>query len=241
MRLLHDTGRFFHTLSIPILDILYPPVCCSCSNPLDPGLDHICSACWNGITRIDEAHAVWQELRSRLVGGGAVSDIAACFLFEKEGPLQKMIHALKYEGKSSIGRYLGREAGKIVEAKWKGASPVALVPVPLHGLKRRERGYNQSDYVCRGISDLTGIPACADLLKRTRYTGSQTHLHLDDRRKNVAEAFMVNSRYRQRIGGKSVVVVDDVMTTGATIGECGRVLRAAGAGSVLAVSVAIAS
>jgi ComF family protein len=224
-----------------VLDILYPPVCCWCLTPLDSSARHICSGCWKGINRIDSTHRVWQELRVRLVENGTVSDIAACFLFEKEGALQKMIHGLKYEGKTSIGRLLGRELGSILLARDVTGNSALLVPVPLHRLKERERGYNQSTCICRGIADVTGIPVVNSLLLRKKYTGSQTHLHLEERRKNVLEAFAINNRDRARVRGSTIILVDDVMTTGATINECAAVLRRGGATDVIAASVALAS
>lgn len=113
-----------------------------------------------------------------------------------------------------------------------------IVPVPIHHLKKAERGYNQSDFIAKGLSKSLGIPYSTKLIKRTRYTESQTGLLINERAENVAEAFKV--RNSKKIAGKNFLLVDDVITTGATTLECGRALVNAGANSVYACSVGIA-
>jgi ComF family protein len=124
-------------------------------------------------------------------------------------------------------------------------SPDFLVPVPLNKLKQRERGYNQVEFICRGISDVTRMMIERSLIVRKRYTQSQTELDRNRRRENVEGAFAVNPKNPAAasgaLTGRSIVLVDDVITTGATVEACARELVAHGADRVLAVSAALAS
>ena len=113
-----------------------------------------------------------------------------------------------------------------------------VIPIPLHHLKKAERGFNQSYYIAKGISSQTSIAVKSNIIKRMRFTQSQTTMTLKEREENVEGAFKV--RKTENVKGKSVLLVDDVMTTGATINECGKVLLEAGANKVYAVSVALA-
>ena len=169
-----------------------------------------------------------------------IADMLSCFLFEKEGTLQEIVHLLKYRGIKSIGVELGRIIGgcMILDSRYKLAD--YLVPVPLHRIKQRERGYNQSEYLCKGISEVTHIPVHTSLLVRKKYTESQTQLNLDERRQNVGDAFIVNEKFVSDIEGKVFILVDDVITTGATINACARELRGCGAKAVFAISAALA-
>jgi len=140
----------------------------------------------------------------------------------------------------SLGVRLGKEIGNRIKACQTFSSADYLLPIPLHRLKQRERGYNQSEYICRGISEATGIPVGGSILYRTKYTKSQTQLNLGERRANVGDAFKVNPKFQSEIRGKSFILVDDVITTGSTITACARELRTNGGRTILAVSVALA-
>ena len=113
-----------------------------------------------------------------------------------------------------------------------------IIPVPLHHLKKAERGYNQSEFIVKGLSDKLNIPYSTKALKRVRYTETQTAFNLGEREKNISNAFKV--RNKKKILGKNILVVDDVITTGSTIKECGKALLESGAKSVYACSIAIA-
>ena len=115
-----------------------------------------------------------------------------------------------------------------------------IIPIPLHKLKERERGYNQSEDICRGISAVIQRPVAADLVKRSKYTVSQTHLTADERKKNVGDAFEIQPRQLMGIKGKCFLVVDDVITTGSTIQAIAKLLKDAGAARVIAASAALA-
>ncbi len=113
-----------------------------------------------------------------------------------------------------------------------------IIPVPIHHLKKAERGYNQSDYLAKGLSKSLNIPYSSKAIKRIKYTVSQTGLNMNERALNVSNAFKV--RHTKKVLGKNILILDDVCTTGATLLECGIALYKAGASSVYACSVAIA-
>ncbi|HUN65733.1 MAG TPA: ComF family protein [Bacteroidota bacterium] len=224
----------------PVVDFVYPPVCLLCDGDLGPGQSAVCSGCWNSFHRISPDHPVWCEIRDKLCGDGVVEDIYSCYLFEKDGALQNAVHLLKYRGIRSVGVRLGEEIGRGCAAWWSGGRPDLLIPVPLHKRKKRERGYNQSDLLAQGVSGTAGVPVAAGLLRRSRYTESQTLLGLGERRENVEGAFSLAGAGRPGLAGRSVLLIDDVITTGSTLRACAAVLRRGGAEHVCAASAALA-
>ena len=167
-------------------------------------------------------------------------DLLSCFLFEKEGKLQEIIHLLKYRGITSVGMELGREIGDVIIRDPLFQEAHMLVPVPLHKLKLRERGYNQSLVLCKGIAEVTHIPVRTDFLVRLKYTQSQTKLSLDERKGNVGGAFAINRKRFPDADEKTMILVDDVVTTGSTMNACAQVLLDHGARRVLVASAALA-
>lgn len=113
-----------------------------------------------------------------------------------------------------------------------------ILPVPLHSLKKAERGFNQSFYLAKGMSKALNIPVSQSILKRKRYTESQTQKNLVERTENMLEAFQIKNE--KKVKGKNILLIDDVITTGATIRECGKILQASGAGNIYAASIALA-
>ena len=171
---------------------------------------------------------------------GLIEGLVASYLFEKEGVLQSLIHELKYGGLSGIGVTLGEHLGIRIARACRGVPIIGVIPVPLHGAKKRERGYNQSEYICQGIARVTGLPVLTSVLKRTKYTKSQTQLNLTERMENVSNAFAVHRTRAACLENATVLLVDDVITTGATIISCAKALKDKGAHRVLACSVALA-
>jgi ComF family protein len=234
-------GVLYTGAILPLCDFIYPPVCLTCDSMLAPGDEKICARCWSGIPEIGPAHPVWNELSGKFSSEGAVRDILSCYLFEKEGTLQQVIHLLKYSGIRSLGERLGVEVGRRMLLNPAFLSCDALVPVPLHKLKKRERGYNQAECICRGVAAQTHLPVRSSFLLRNRYTESQTELDKDARNENVRGAFVLNPACVSEVEGRSFILVDDVVTTGSTISACARVLLENGAERVLALSAALAA
>ncbi len=234
-------GTFFKNILAPVWDFVYPPVCLTCDALLDIEGVKVCPQCWNSIPCLTEGEGVWAELRQDLCGDGLVSDIYSRYLFQKEGVLHQVVHHLKYRGMRSLGRLLGKEVGKELLARPDFLAADALIPIPLHNTKRRERGYNQAEEVSLGISAVTKIPVWRSVLVRSCYTESQTGLDRDHRMENVRGAFVIHPGAKGSVEGRTIILVDDVITTGSTILACAAELKLSGADKVLAVSAAIAS
>jgi ComF family protein len=169
-----------------------------------------------------------------------IAGTRSLYHFEKGGPVQALVHALKYGDGADIGLRLGKELGRQLPGRGLPADIRGIVPVPLHRVKERERGYNQSVYLARGISREIGAPVLANTVMRVRYTDSQTTLTIEQRRDNVAEAFSVRRRGRRVLNGGVVILVDDVITTGSTVRSCAAALRGAGVDAVYACSIGLA-
>ena len=158
-----------------------------------------------------------------------------------EGSLRDLVHLLKYQGIRPAARLLGRFMSQsVMQAGW--AAGLVVIPVPLASAKRRARGFNQAEEIARAFCREQGgnrIQLETTSLQRTRETVSQTGLSREQRQANLRGAFTVSSR--EKVQGRTILLVDDVMTTGATAGECARVLLRAGAKEVFVATVARAT
>lgn len=228
-------GVFLRKALSALLDFLYPPLCISCGRLLESGREHVCPDCWSAIKRATRDLPLFAETRTKLVASGFVADLVTVFVFEKEGPFQAIAHALKYSGIQQVGIELGRRLGTVLFNE--GIQADAIVPVPLHKRKLRERGFNQSLLIARGVSEVLGTPVRADLVRRSRWTQTQTALSKEERKQNVENAFECSE---QDLRGVRIIVVDDVITTGATIEAVAKALQASNVKTVIAASAAIA-
>lgn len=219
-----------------ILEFIYPPLCLACGSLLPNSSVHVCERCQRALVRSSDHSELTAELAEKL--GDAVDGVRAPFVFQKSGPLQSLVHALKYEKMEQVGLWLGERLGE--EFLQTGRCPDLIVPVPLHRAKERERGYNQAALIAEGCARRTGSVLALRAIRRTRHTRSQTKLSVEERHVNVSNVFEVDPSFSGRLEGAVVAVVDDVITTGATIGACARMLREAGAGTVVAGAAALA-
>jgi ComF family protein len=155
---------------------------------------------------------------------------------QSRGVVRDLIHRFKYGGQVWIGALLSDFLSQGLEdSRLKGRSFDAVVPVPLHPLRKREREFNQAEILSRELARRSGLAFC-EALERLRYTMTQTHFDRRSRMQNLRHAFGL--RRKAPVQGKDLLLVDDVLTTGSTLDECARVLLAAGARSVRALTVA---
>ena len=220
-----------------ILDFFLPRFCPSCKIKLAPSEKFICSSCLNRIKKLDERRLQF-EFRKKFEKKKIISGFTAIYIFERDKELQNIIHSLKYRGRFLIGIFLGRQLEENINKEIQNWKIDLILPVPLHQLKKAERGYNQSFYIAKGLSREIDLPVAKGIIKREKFTRSQTKMNLIERQENIKDAFRIKNQ--KRIEGKNVLLVDDVITTGATITECGRVLLQSGAAKIYAASVAIA-
>lgn len=201
-----------------VLAVLLAPTCAACHETLQcPTRGCVCSSCWNSVVSSPGTRALGSVAGARSIG-------------PYTGALRDIVHALKYDGRRSLAKPLAERMRDVGEELVRQAS--VSVPVPLHPARRRERGFNQAADLARHVG-LPVLPA----LSRVRATPSQTTLHADDRRANVRGAFCTTRRARE-LRGATVLIIDDVMTTGATLESCASVLKEAGVREVLALTAA---
>lgn len=146
------------------------------------------------------------------------------FYFAKNELMQHLIHQLKYKGNIDIGIFLGELMGRSLCAASRFSTVGALVPLPLYPDKERKRGYNQAAIICEGMSAVMKVPVIKNNVLRQRYTDTQTKKHRTERWENVAGSFIVSNA--TQLAGKHVLLVDDVVTTGATLEACGSIIKA---------------
>lgn len=218
-------------------DFFMPRFCTSCKKKLPPEEFFVCTECIAGI-KIADADRIDHEFKRKFSNDKLINDFTSPFLFEKEKALQQIIHALKYNENFRLGIFLGRLAAEKAKHKILEWDADSIVPVPIHRLKKAERGYNQSLYISKGISSVLQIPAAKNVVERKRFTETQTAFSFDERKENVKDAFAIKNK--NAVSGKKIILVDDVITTGATISECAKVLIDNGAEKVFAFSVAVA-
>lgn len=217
-------------------DFIFPRICVSCKIKLNLNENVICNTCLNSIKIIPQ-DLLKLEFIKKSHNNFYVDDLQSLFLFEKDKALQKILHSYKYENKIFIGKYLGDLVIYNLEPFIKNWDADLIIPVPLHKLKKAERGYNQSFYIAKQIAKKLNIDIDKKILKRNKYTLTQTKMNFMERKENVFNAFKVKKG--NKINGKKIILVDDVITTGATISECAKVLKQNGAKNVYALSIAI--
>ncbi|MBN1301715.1 MAG: ComF family protein [Melioribacteraceae bacterium] len=171
---------------------------------------------------------------------GSDQDIAifSLYLFHMNNPVQILLHSIKYNSKFLIAYRLGKMLAERFEKDLSNYNLNIILPVPLYHVKKAERGFNQSYYFAKGIADYMRLKTSQSYMKRTRNTGTQTHLNKNERVQNVKAAFaMVKGR---SVKDKNIMIVDDVITTGSTIKECISTLKADGANQIVIGSIALA-
>ena len=217
----------------PVLSVVFPSRCPSCARALErPSRGPLCEPCW---ARLSASPALRCRCGRRLLEGarcgrcrrGLEPLAAGLSLGPYEGPLKAALHELKYRGRRRVAQRLAQLLVAAPGARdWLQGAAV-LVAVPLHPRRERQRGFNQAALIAAHVAALTGLRHETRALVRRVDSPSQTGLSAGARRRNVAQAFAV--RRRAPIAGRSVVLVDDVTTTGATARACARALLNAGA------------
>ena len=216
-----------------LIDFIYSSPCEICKAPLDDSQRVICRGCWNKLEYWDRAVPV--RFFALEEAGILPSFQKAKAVFQFSSTCRDIIHLFKYERRPSLGKRLGEFAGTFIKEDADFSRADFLVPVPLHPVKQRERGYNQAALLVQAISRITQIPCPAGIMKRVRYGQSQTKLDFSERRKNVAGLFTIIKK--DIIRNKKVIVVDDVITSGSTMDACGETLLKAGADEVFALAI----
>jgi ComF family protein len=228
-----------------VLDSVLPPLCLSCSTAIDmPGA--LCATCWSRIEFIAPplcaccGHPFEVDAGAGMLCGACMvrrpryRRARAAFRYSDDSRRLVLMfkHADRLDPAPTYGRWLAQAGTELL------ADAALVAPVPLHRWRLLWRRYNQSAELARAVARHSGRAVIPDLLVRKRRTPSQANLSARERRRNVAGAFDINPRHRQRVSGKTVLLVDDVLTTGATVDACTRALLRAGAAAVDVLTLA---
>jgi ComF family protein len=207
---------------IDFLMLFFPSNCLVCGKKLHTYGAVLCFECEMKMPRTNFGDRSDNPVSKIFWGRVPVVSGTSLFRFEKGSAYQTLLHDLKYRGNKSVGLYLGRLLGQ--EIKHTSYSECdLLLPVPLHRKRLKQRGYNQSEIIARGASEITGIPVVTNLLRRKGHSRSQTSLNRQERFENIATSFILCD-HPLDLNDRKILIIDDVITTGATLEACSQVL-----------------
>lgn len=234
--LLFRTAHALNAVFQPLLDLLFPCFCLSCGLWVE-GHAPLCGACELDLKESDHFFTKDNPLQVRMGIPNGIQAIGTLYLFEKGTVIQQLLHQLKYNGRKETGVFLGEKmAQRIKETSWLNGEAV-VVPVPLHPKKMRKRGFNQSVLIAGALAEDLGWEMRNDVLVRIKHTEAQAQIKDQQAREaNVAQAFQVKEGLENK--EKPIVLVDDVLTTGATMLSAAQELLSAGFSNVYLASAA---
>lgn len=224
-----------------LLSLLFPESCYACDGAMARGEKFICTSCSIKLPYTDShVHGATElnPFQRRFWGKVPVRYSFAYLHFVPKGRVQRLLHKLKYKGAQELGEHLGHRYGSLLSEYNYNDQFDLIIPVPLHKYKLRRRGYNQSECFAKGLAATMDLTCQGNGLIRTKETETQTRKNRLDRWQNVEQVFHV--KQKEAIQNKRILLVDDVMTTGATLEACAVALLAAGAQEVSVVTIAAA-
>ena len=216
-----------HDIKESLLHLAFPHVCEGCGTDILDKENLLCIKCHSQLPSTDFHLYPNNPVEKIFWGRLALTNATAQYYFTKESLMQHLMHQLKYRGNKNLGIYLGRLMGESLSGTNRFNTIDALIPLPLYPSKEKKRGYNQATLLCQGIAEVMGKPVLNDVVIRTVATESQTKKSRVERWLNIEGRFELTDE--QKISGKHILLVDDVVTTGATLESCGRELLSASA------------
>lgn len=221
-----------------LLNLLFPKSCSGCRRTLLESEHLVCTHCRHDMPftqhHLDENNETIKKFRGRL----PVEHASSVVYFHKEGIVQELIHNLKYRGKEEIGSLIGQWYAQDIKDVEALKTVTEVVPVPLHKKRLRQRGYNQVALFGKALADGLGKDFNSDILLRTTHSKTQTKKDLATRAEIISEAFDIKPT--EADAGKHFLLVDDVITTGATLEACGKALLKIPGARVSIVTIAYA-
>ncbi|NRA13597.1 MAG: ComF family protein [Crocinitomicaceae bacterium] len=210
-------NKYLKTFSIfkDLGHLIYPSACLACENELSRTENHVCSICDNDLVRTS-FHLFNEptETDKRFWGRIQLKRTYSLFYYKKGATIQKVLFNLKYKNDSAIGEYFGREIGKSIIEIDDFKTADAIIPIPLHYKKEFIRGYNQSEALAKGLSEILNVPVKSNYTRRTEHTETQTKKSRFQRWDNVSSVFSIHKSVK---GLKHIIIIDDVITTGSTM------------------------
>jgi len=210
-----------------IINFIFPNCCEICGSVLVPGEKVLCISCLTKIPKTDPNDFFESNNSSDLFKLYNIKNVYSLFLYNKDSQYSELVYKLKYKGKRKIGNYLGQMIGDKIPKSIDESKITCITPVPLHKKRLRKRGYNQSLEIARGISKKLNIDIEDNIIRKT-HTSIQTAKSKNERWDNMKDVFECKTVYK----GKHVLLVDDILTTGATILHCSEALLKAGASKI---------
>lgn len=218
------------TIFHQFINLLFPKTCCACSQTLIFSENILCTSCLVDLPQTDIGFSNSQSLASRFAGKVEIKAAYGYLKYSKGGKVQKLLHNLKYKNRQDVGVFMGNLFGNKLKIEQNIPEIDVFLAIPLHDKKLILRGFNQSDLIAQGLSESLSVPHETNIIRRIKATDTQTSKSRIDRFFNVDNVFEVANS--SRILGKKVGLVDDVLTTGATMEVCAIALLEAGAESV---------
>jgi len=216
--------------------LFFPNHCLGCSGALVKGEEILCTGCILSLPRTNYPLKEENPIKDKFTGRLAIKYAWAYLKFRKTGVVQHLLHQLKYNNHPEVGVRLGKLMGKELFVNGLNEQFDEIVPMPLHQQRERKRGYNQSVKIAEGISEQIGVNVSSNMVFRKTNTATQTKKSRAERWENVAEVFEV--RDEPSVRGKRILLVDDVITTGASLEACGQQFLNCGCAEISIVCVA---
>lgn len=204
-----------------LIDLIFPRTCLVCGELLSPQEKDICLDCLSKLPRIEKIHL--EEIEKSFWGKISIERATSFIYYHKSSPYNNIIHNLKYKNRPEAGERLAFLAATEIAESGFFDGIDAIVPLPLSKKKERKRGYNQCDHIAEGLSRATGIPVIKGAVARTTANETQTHKNRDERWKNVEGIFALTDA--QKLEGKHILLIDDILTTGATLTSCAKTIQ----------------
>ena len=205
------------------LALIYPRNCVACSNSLYKHEEQICNYCYLNLPKTNFHKGHRNPVASLFYGRVNLEFASAFYLFQKKGSIQKVLHAIKYKNNKDLAVLVGQWYAEDLKEHELIKQVEAVIPVPLHVKKLQQRGYNQSEEFANGLAKGFDASVNTTVLKRKEFTSTQTKKSKYERWENVEDKFDLNNP--DELKHKHVILVDDVITTGATIEACCQTLQ----------------
>lgn len=203
-------------------ELLYPNTCACCHQLLKSPKSCVCMACQFSLPKSQILDLNDNFIHQRFWGRIPVEQAFCQYKFQKKGKLQLLMHQLKYERNELVGYFFGRQLAITLQQDEQFICPDIIIPIPLHKEKERKRGYNQSLLIAKGIESILKIPIVDDAVIRVHHSDSQTKKKRYERWENVGEIFQLSNA--SFIKNQHVLLIDDIVTTGATLEACAQTL-----------------
>lgn len=239
---MHSNGlTLVKALGTDLLDFIFPGYCYICNLSLANPDKYLCSSCLEKLPVLPTSFCSFCKtfLNNLPIDHNCKTYLHSVYsLWTYAEGVETLIHKFKYEGKVGLGKILGQVLAQQLSSQSFWPEIETLIPVPLYSSRKRERGYNQAEVLAQALADCTKVKPISNALRRCRNTPDQTHLSSAERKENVKDAFKVDEGID--FSKMTIMLVDDVITTGATLNECAKTLKQNGAEKVHACTLAVA-